>query len=84
MSEPPEPAMRARNPDRRLEAASGRECDRVYERFARLASGHDSMTAAPARCHFPLPLEPAEQPQQPVKDRKRVWRTSGDEQINGQ
>jgi hypothetical protein len=35
--------MRARNLDRRLDAATDRVCDRAYERFARLVSGSGPM-----------------------------------------
>jgi hypothetical protein len=43
-SQHPEPAMRARNLDRRLDAATGRVCDRAYARFARLVSAREAMT----------------------------------------
>jgi hypothetical protein len=37
--------MRARNLDRRLDAATGRVCDQAYARFARLVSAGGAMTA---------------------------------------
>jgi hypothetical protein len=37
--------MRARNLDRRLDAATGRACDQAYARFARLVSGREQMKA---------------------------------------
>jgi hypothetical protein len=37
--------MRARNLDRRLDAATGRACDQAYARFARLVSAGGAITA---------------------------------------
>jgi hypothetical protein len=37
--------MRARNLDRRLDAATDRVCDQAYRRFERLVSGPGEMTA---------------------------------------
>jgi hypothetical protein len=52
--------MRARNLDRRLDAATGRACDQAYARFARLVSGPGPMTAedeVEAACLIRVPAD---------------------------